>query len=90
MVFLKYSAGFKSARGNCGKAFSFTDVSNFRNLVNELNQKNEELQAMNKELLALNNQLGEYAAAVEHSTIKEERNRIARDSHDILVIPWLF
>jgi PAS domain S-box-containing protein len=67
-----------------GRIISLYDVSSYKKLMNELNEKNEELQAMNEELLAMNQQLEEYSAAVEELTIKAERNRIARDSHDTL------
>ncbi|MCX7708590.1 MAG: histidine kinase [Clostridia bacterium] len=60
-----------------GRVISFNDISEYKKLLDELNEKNEELSAMNE-------QLKEYAAAVEELTIAKERNRFARDVHDTL------
>ena len=60
-----------------GRIITFRDITEHKNLLNELNDKNEELQAMNE-------QLKEYASTAEKLAIANERNRFARDVHDTL------
>lgn len=60
-----------------GRVISFNDITEYKKLLDELNDKNEELSAMNE-------QLKEYAATVEELAIIKERNRFARDIHDTL------
>lgn len=67
-----------------GRIISFNDISEYKGLLNELNEKNAELQAMNEEILAMNEQLKEYAATVEELAISRERNRFTMDMHDTL------
>jgi signal transduction histidine kinase len=59
------------------KTLTFTDITLYRDMMDELNDKNTELNAMNDEL-------AKYAAAVEELTITKERNRFAHDVHDTL------
>jgi signal transduction histidine kinase len=76
---------FLSRRGEVvGRTFSLDEITNYKGLLSEVEQKNTELAAMNAKLTAVNGQLAEYAATVEELTLKAERNRIARDSHDTL------
>jgi len=59
------------------KALTFVDITEYKNMMDELNQKNIELNAMNDEL-------AKYASTVEELTIAKERNRFAHDVHDTL------
>lgn len=59
------------------KALTFTDITLYRNMMDELNDKNIELNEMNDEL-------AKYAATVEELAIAKERNRFAHDVHDTL------
>lgn len=74
-----------------GRIITFNDITNYKKLYNELNDKNEELYmmnteltALNEELYALNEQLKDYSQMVEQLTLEKERNRFARDMHDTL------
>ncbi|MCX7923348.1 MAG: histidine kinase [Clostridia bacterium] len=60
-----------------GKVISFNDVTEYKKLLREINEKNEELSMMNE-------QLAEYAATAEELAIVKERNRFARDIHDTM------
>ncbi len=51
-----------------GSSIVFTDITNLKNAINELNQKNDELQ--------------DYSRVVEALAVERERNRFARDVHD--------
>ncbi|MDQ2085413.1 histidine kinase N-terminal 7TM domain-containing protein [Herbivorax sp. ANBcel31] len=60
-----------------GRIILFNDITDYKNLLDEVNDKNAELTAMNQ-------QLSEYAATVEELSIAKERNRFAKDVHDTL------
>ncbi|NLD47715.1 MAG: hypothetical protein GX660_11025 [Clostridiaceae bacterium] len=60
-----------------GKIILFSNITEYKRLLDELNEKNIELSALNA-------QLAEYATKVEELAIIKERNRFARDVHDTL------
>lgn len=60
-----------------GRIISYNDISEYKKLLEQLNDQNHEL-------TAVNDQLKEYAATVEELAIEKERNRFARDIHDTL------
>lgn len=60
-----------------GRIILFNDITEYKELLDEVKDKNAELTAMNQ-------QLSEYAATVEELSIERERNRFARDVHDTL------
>ncbi|WP_010681322.1 sensor histidine kinase [Acetivibrio cellulolyticus] len=60
-----------------GTAVSFDNIQEYRDLIKEMNNKNNEL-------IALNRQISGYALKVEELAIVKERNRIAQDVHDTL------
>lgn len=68
---------FYSRKELLGKVISLSDISEYQSLVEELHQKNVELQNVNQ-------QLSEYAATIEELAVVKERNRFARDVHDTL------
>ena len=59
------------------KMISFNDITEYKNLMNEISKKNLELTIMY-------DQVKEYAATAEELAITKERNRFARDMHDTL------
>lgn len=59
------------------KTLTFTDITIYKSMMDELNEKNIELNAMNDEL-------AKYASTVEELAIAKERNRFAHDVHDTL------
>lgn len=59
------------------KIISFSDVSLYKDLLEELDEKNHKLNSVIE-------QLKEYSRTVEELTITNERNRIAREIHDTL------
>ncbi|MCX7745649.1 MAG: histidine kinase [Clostridia bacterium] len=74
-----------------GRVASFSDVSEYKGLMMELDEKNIELLAINGELtfvneqlMTANEQLKDYAKTAEELAITKERNRFARDVHDTL------
>lgn len=67
-----------------GKIITFSDVSEYRNLLNEVSEKNKILEDVNKKLLDANKQLKVYTTISEELAITKERNRISRDIHDTL------
>ncbi|HEX3046165.1 MAG TPA: histidine kinase N-terminal 7TM domain-containing protein [Bacillota bacterium] len=74
-----------------GRVVSFNDISDYKGLLEDYDNKNIQLTALNQELTAMNDELmtaserlHEYAATVEELSIANERNRLARDVHDIL------
>ncbi|MCX7747063.1 MAG: histidine kinase [Clostridia bacterium] len=73
-----------SKQGILGKIISFTNITNYKMLIDKLEQKNTEIQLMNEELTALNEQLQDYSKTVEELTIEKERNRFSKDAHDTL------
>lgn len=60
-----------------GRIVTFNDITESKNLLDQLNEKNIELSEMN-------NKLSLYASTVEELTVTKERNRFARDIHDTL------
>lgn len=60
-----------------GRIIIFSDITEYKDLLDELNEKNVELSAMN-------DQLSKYAETVEELAVIKERNRFARDIHDTL------
>ncbi|NLL05714.1 MAG: hypothetical protein GX270_07995 [Clostridiaceae bacterium] len=68
---------FGSKNEYLGRIIIFYDITEYKNLLDEVNEKNAELSAMNE-------QLAEYAETVEELAIIKERNRFARDVHDTL------
>lgn len=58
-----------------GRIITFSDISAYKELLHELNEKNFELSVMNQELK-------DYARAVEELAVIKERNRFAMDMHD--------
>lgn len=68
---------FGSKHEYLGRIIIFNDITEYKNLLDEVNEKNVELSAMN-------DQLSEYAETVEELAIIKERNRFARDVHDTL------
>lgn len=60
-----------------GKFISLNDITEIRQLLDALHEKNQEL-------LAKNQQLMEYSAQIEELAVTKERNRFARDVHDTL------
>ncbi|HEX3046166.1 MAG TPA: histidine kinase N-terminal 7TM domain-containing protein [Bacillota bacterium] len=74
-----------------GRVVSFNDISDYKGLLEDYDNKNSQLMTLNQELTAMNDELmtaserlHEYAATVEELSIANERNRLARDVHDIL------
>lgn len=68
---------FGSNHEYLGRIVIFNDVTEYKNLLDEVHEKNIELSAMN-------DQLSEYAEKVEELAVIKERNRFARDVHDTL------
>ncbi|OPZ84353.1 MAG: Sensor histidine kinase DesK [Firmicutes bacterium ADurb.Bin419] len=68
---------FGSKNAYIGRIIIFNDITEYKNLFDEVSEKNIELSAMNE-------QLSEYAETVEELAIIKERNRFARDVHDTL------
>lgn len=60
-----------------GRVISFNDISAYKMLVREIDEKNSELQIKNE-------QLKEYLLTVEELAMAKERNRITQDVHDNL------
>ncbi len=67
-----------------GRIITLNDITTYKNLLNENNRKNIELQRVNEELSLMNEQLKQSALTVEELAVEKERNRIARDVHDTL------
>lgn len=68
---------FGSKNAYIGRIIMFNDITEYKNLYDEVSEKNIELSAMNE-------QLAQYAETVEELAIIKERNRFARDVHDTL------
>jgi signal transduction histidine kinase len=60
-----------------GRVISFNDITDYKNLWDELHTKNNELSIKNQ-------QLEKYATTVAELAVTKERNRFARDVHDTL------
>ncbi|MDP4177792.1 MAG: histidine kinase N-terminal 7TM domain-containing protein [Bacillota bacterium] len=58
-----------------GRVVSFTDITLYRNLSNELSEKNIQL-------TEANDKLRQHMAVVEELAVLKERNRVAREIHD--------
>ncbi len=67
-----------------GRIITLNDITIYKNLLEENNKKNIELQRVNEELSLMNEQLKKSALTVEELAVEKERNRIARDVHDTL------
>ncbi|HHU82345.1 MAG TPA: PAS domain-containing protein [Firmicutes bacterium] len=52
-----------------GTVVLFNDITNYKNLLEELKDKNEEISAMNEELVAMNKQLRDHARVLELITV---------------------
>lgn len=62
---------------NIGRVVTLTDITPYKRLTEELEEKNQELTEVNR-------QLKEYTLAVSELAAIKERNRMARDIHDTL------
>lgn len=60
-----------------GRVASFNDISEYKNILNEVNEKNIELSALNE-------QLTEHINTVEELAIVNERYRLSHEVHDTL------
>lgn len=60
---------------NVGRVIKLSDITAYRELLGELEEKNNELETKNK-------YLKDYADTVEELAVSKERNRFARDVHD--------
>lgn len=60
-----------------GKIIIFHDISLYKNLFREVENKNGELKRLNTQLI-------NYSEKIEELTLVKERNRLARDIHDTL------
>lgn len=60
-----------------GRVVSFTNITSYRELVDELAEKNDQLTEVNR-------QLNENMLVVEELAVLKERNRMAREIHDSL------
>jgi signal transduction histidine kinase len=67
-----------------GRIISFSDVTEYKSLLQELNNKNAKLTEIKNELIAANLQLREHASTIEQLAIVRERNRLTREIHDSL------
>ncbi|HEX9061214.1 MAG TPA: sensor histidine kinase, partial [Clostridia bacterium] len=67
-----------------GKFIMFQDITIYKNLLLDIEEKNSELAASNEELTSINDQLNEHISIMEELTLYKERNRIAREVHDTL------
>jgi signal transduction histidine kinase len=67
----------RSGKDILGRIIIFHDLSGYKRLLEEIDQKNSEL-------MVLNRQLKEYTATVEELAVMKERNRLAREVHDKL------
>lgn len=75
---------FNGTKKPVGRMISFSDITEYKKLMAELSEKNEEITNMNKELTSMNAQLREHSLMVEELAITKERNRYARDAHDTI------
>lgn len=67
-----------------GRCILFNDITEQKELLKEIEDKNCELTAYNEELAAVNEQLSEHLSTIEELTLYKERTRIAREVHDTL------
>jgi signal transduction histidine kinase len=67
-----------------GRIISFNDITRYKGIMDELNNKNLDLSKLNLELVNKNEQLLKYASTAEELAVTKERNRFSRDVHDTL------
>lgn len=67
-----------------GRTLSFTEITSYKELLLELNEKNAKLLSLNRELNEAYEQLKKYAASIEQIAVIKERNRLAGEIHDTL------
>lgn len=67
-----------------GRIVSLSDISSYKQLLVNLEEKNHKINDLNEELIAQNEQLKILAKTSKDLAISEERNRFARDVHDTL------
>lgn len=67
-----------------GRTISFTEITSYKDLLLELNEKNAKLLSLNRELNEAYKQLKKYAASIEQIAVIKERNRLASEIHDTL------
>lgn len=71
-------------KDNIGKAISFTDITEYNELINSVRNKNRELSVLNEELKEANLKLTKLNSIAEELAMMKERNRFAREIHDTL------
>ncbi|MCX7745820.1 MAG: histidine kinase [Clostridia bacterium] len=67
-----------------GRIICFNDITKYKELLGEINEKNTELSSMNQDLQETNERLVGYLDTVEELAVLKERNRLAREIHDTL------
>lgn len=67
-----------------GRTISFTEITSYKDLLLELNEKNTKLSLLNRELNEAYEQLKKYASSIEQIAVIKERNRLAGEIHDTL------
>lgn len=75
---------FLNSREFVGRIISFTEITSYKDLLIELNDKNAKLLSFNNELNEAYEQLKQYTSTVEQMTVIKERNRLAGEMHDTL------
>lgn len=81
---LKVRRIFDKNKELAGRCILFLDITEYKELIEDVEYKNEELTAFNEELTTVNEELNKYLSVVEELTLSKERNRIAREVHDTL------
>ncbi|KNY24761.1 histidine kinase N-terminal 7TM domain-containing protein [Pseudobacteroides cellulosolvens] len=81
---LKVRRIFDNNKELAGRCILFQDITEYKELIEDVEYKNEELTAINEELTTVNEELNKYLSIVEELTLSKERNRIAREVHDTL------
>ncbi len=67
-----------------GRIVTFLDISKYKDLLDEINQKNDELIKTNSALDENNKKLNNYLETVEKLAVANERNRVSQEIHDTL------
>ncbi len=67
-----------------GKILCFNDITEYKNRINTISEKNIELEELNNELSQANKQISEYAETSKELAITKERNRVAHEIHDTI------